>query len=146
MKQHVLIERHFQNVLAFLDRFHRHLLEDSDPIVYFTTTFYTKMKYVLVLWVETNETSVMEEHAVRDTNMLSNFGKRGMVYHKEIGKKAPKGGWKAYLAQVVSIHGKYLPIKICLLNLNMDTKMPHRQMIKCVLTGFINKHCLTIKT
>ena len=58
--------------------------------------------------------------------MLSHFGERGMVYHKDIGKKAPKGGWKAYMAQVVSIHGKYLPLKYIFAELIicMDTNMP----------------------
>ena len=90
-------------------------------MVYFTTTFYIKTKYVVVFWIETNE-----ENAVRDITMLSHFGKRGMVYHKDIGKKAPKGGWKAYMAQVVSIHGKYLPLKYIFAELIicMDTNMP----------------------
>ncbi len=30
------------------------------------------MKYVVVYWTETNETSVMEDNSVRDETMLSN--------------------------------------------------------------------------
>lgn len=64
------------------------------------------MKYVLVHWSESNDTSIMEEHSVRDVSMLTNTSKEGMIYHKDVGKKAPKGGWKAYLGRVLSVHGK----------------------------------------
>lgn len=67
------------------------------------------MKYVLVSWTETNETSVLEENCVRDADMLTKPDKKGMIYYKLPGKKtAPKGGWKAYLGRVVSVHGKLL--------------------------------------
>ena len=65
------------------------------------------MKYVVVNWIETNETSVLEESCVRDVTMLTNPGKKGMIYYKEIGKKPRKGGLKAYLGRVVSVHGKF---------------------------------------
>ena len=64
------------------------------------------MKLVLVNWTETNETSIMEEHSVRDVDMLVNPKKEGMIYYKVIGQRPPKGGWKAYLGRVVSVHGK----------------------------------------
>ncbi len=63
------------------------------------------MKYVFVYWTETNETSVMEDNSVRDETMLSNPKRVGMIYHKEIGKKPPKGGWKAFAGRVISVHG-----------------------------------------
>ena len=65
------------------------------------------MKFVVVLWVETNETSVMGEDSVRDQSMLENPQRVGMILHKEIGRKAPKGGWKAYAGRVISVHGQY---------------------------------------
>ena len=69
------------------------------------------MKFVVVHWIQTNETGVMEQQALRDTSMLTNFKKQGMVYHKEIGKKAQKGGWKAYMARMESVNGKSWPLK-----------------------------------
>lgn len=63
------------------------------------------MKFVVVSWTETNETSVMEDSAVRDPAMLSDPKRVGMIYHKQIGKKAPAGGWKAYAGRVISVHG-----------------------------------------
>ena len=64
------------------------------------------MKYIVVNWIETNETSILEESCVCDITMLRNPGKKGMIYFKEIGKKPCKGGLKAYLGRVVSVHGK----------------------------------------
>ena len=71
------------------------------------------MKYVLVNWTVTNETSVLEESCVRDASMLSDPNKKGMIYFKEIGKKAPKAGWQAYPGRVVSVHGKFELMFFC---------------------------------
>jgi hypothetical protein len=39
----------------------------------------------------------------------TNVKKKGMIYYRLPGeRKAPKGGWKAYIARVVSVHGKLL--------------------------------------
>ena len=39
----------------------------------------------------------------------TNPKKKGMIYYRLPGeKKAPKGGWKAYIARVVSVYGKLL--------------------------------------
>ena len=64
------------------------------------------VRYVLVHWTVTNNTSIMEDDSIKDVSLLTNSSKEGMVYHKHMGKKAPKGGWKAYLGRVVSVHGK----------------------------------------
>ena len=64
------------------------------------------MKYVVVNWTATNETSVIEESCVKDKAMLTNPSKKGMIYYREIGKKNHKEGLKSYLGRVISVHGK----------------------------------------
>ena len=82
------------------------------------------MKYAVVYWIATNETScfgrqlllcsrcqhafkalIIQIQCINNTNPK----KKGMIYYRLPGeKKAPKGGWKAYIARVVSVHGKLL--------------------------------------
>lgn len=59
------------------------------------------VRYVLVHWTVTNNTSIMEDDSIKDVSLLTNSSKEGMVYHKHIGTC-----WKAYLGRVVSVHGK----------------------------------------
>ena len=61
---------------------------------------------VLVHWVETNQTSILDEEMVVDKTMLRDPAKVGMVKHGDSSKKAPKHGWKAYPAKVLSASGK----------------------------------------
>ena len=46
-------------------------------------------------------------YPVSGTRLFYHAGKKGMIYYKEIGKKPRKGGSKAYLGRVVSVHGKF---------------------------------------
>lgn len=64
--------------------------------------------YVLIRWVRENKVSVGLEKYVRDKKLLSDPKRIGLVEHGEIGVKTPKGGWKAYPAQVLSVKGKYI--------------------------------------
>ena len=64
------------------------------------------MKYVLIHWTASNETSVLTEEFLPDRSMLDNLGKEGMVLFGEPGMKPPKSGWKAYLGRVVATSGE----------------------------------------
>lgn len=66
------------------------------------------MKFVLVHWIESNETSIISEEFVKDKSMLDDKHKKGMVMFGDAKAKAPKGGWKSYLAKVLASSGKYL--------------------------------------
>lgn len=65
------------------------------------------MKYVLVHWTATNETSVLTEKFVRDKSMLDDASKEGMIYFGKAGSKQPKAGWKAYLGRVQYTNGNH---------------------------------------
>ncbi len=56
------------------------------------------MKYILVHWSATNNTTVLTEEFVRDKSMLNDPKKKGMIRYGTIGAKPPNGGWKAYFA------------------------------------------------
>ena len=64
--------------------------------------FFRKEMWVLVHWVESNQTSIIDERMVEDKSLLDNPRKTGMVKYGDPKKKAPKHGWKAYLAKVVA--------------------------------------------
>lgn len=64
------------------------------------------MKYILVHWTASNETSILTEEFVRDKSMLKDVNKEGMVRFGKLGCKEPKGGWKAYLGRVIFINGE----------------------------------------
>jgi hypothetical protein len=67
------------------------------------------MKYAVVYWIAAKKRVVLEDNCVRDASMLTNPEKKGLIYYRLPGeKKAPKGDWKAYIARVVSVHGKLL--------------------------------------
>ena len=66
------------------------------------------MKYVLVHWTESNETSILGEECVKDKSMLKDTNKRGMVMFGDPSAKPPKTGWKLYLARVIAASGKCL--------------------------------------
>lgn len=66
------------------------------------------MKYILVHWTATNETSLLTEDFVRDKSMLDDENKEGMIRFGKLNTKEPKDGWKAYLGRVVFAHGKSL--------------------------------------
>lgn len=65
------------------------------------------MKYALIHWISSNETSVLTTEFVRDKTMLDNPGKQGMVLFGQIGMKLPKSGWRAYLGRVIVTSGEY---------------------------------------
>ena len=64
------------------------------------------MKYVLVHWSATNDTTVLTEEFVRDRTMLKDPEKEGMVLYGTIGAKPPPGGWKAYLGRIMFVNGE----------------------------------------
>lgn len=64
------------------------------------------MKYILVHWSATNNTTVLTEEFVRDKSMLKDPKKEGMIRYGKIGAKPPTGGWKAYLGRVLFVHGE----------------------------------------
>ncbi len=64
------------------------------------------MKYVLIHWTESNETSILNEEFVKDKSMLNDPDKEGMVMFGDSAVKAPKTGWKSYLARVLAASGK----------------------------------------
>lgn len=64
------------------------------------------MKYVLIHWTATNETSILSEDFVRDKSMLKDNSKEGMIRFGKLGRKEPKGGWKAYLGRVIFANGE----------------------------------------
>lgn len=66
------------------------------------------MKYVLIHWTQTNETSILSEEFVKDKSMLQDPNKHGMVMFGDASAKPPKTGWKSYLARVIAASGKYL--------------------------------------
>ena len=66
------------------------------------------MKYPLIRWISTNETSILTSDFVRDKTMLDDPTKQGMVMFGQIGIKPPKSCWKSYLARVVATSGKIL--------------------------------------
>ena len=66
------------------------------------------MKYVLVHWVESNETSILSQDCVKDESMLTDPNKNGMVMFGDKKWKAPTSGWKSYLAKVLASSGEYL--------------------------------------
>ena len=73
------------------------------PFLFSTKT----MKFVLIHWVASNETSILTENFVRDKSMLDNPEKEGMVVFGDSHVKAPKSGWKSYLGRVLATSGKY---------------------------------------
>ena len=50
------------------------------------------MKYVLIHWISTNETSILTSEFVRDKTMLDDPSKQGMVMFGQIGIKPAKFG------------------------------------------------------
>jgi hypothetical protein len=64
------------------------------------------MKYILVHWSATNNTTVLTEEFVRDKSMLNDPKKKGMIRYGTIGAKPPNGGWKAYLGRVIFVNGE----------------------------------------
>lgn len=64
------------------------------------------MKYVLVHWNESNETSILSEECVKDKSMLKNPDKEGMVMFGDAKMKAPQNGWNSYLAKVLAASGE----------------------------------------
>ena len=66
------------------------------------------MKYVLIHWISTNETSILTSEFVRNKTMLDDLSKQGMVMFGQTRIKPPKSGWKSYLGQVVATSGKNL--------------------------------------
>ena len=64
------------------------------------------MKYVLVHWSATNNTTVLTDDFVRDKSMLENPNKEGMICFGAIGAKPPKSGWKAFLGRVIFVNGE----------------------------------------
>lgn len=65
------------------------------------------MKYVLIHWSVSNETSILTQECVRDKGMLDNPEKEGMVVFGDSRKKTPKSGWKSYLGRVLATSGEY---------------------------------------
>ena len=63
--------------------------------------------FVLVHWVETNQTSILDDSFLMDKTMLGDSDKVGMIKHGDLQKKAPKHGWKAYAARVLAVSGKF---------------------------------------
>lgn len=43
---------------------------------------------------------------MKDKKMSSDPKRIGLVEHGAVGVKPPKGGWKAFLAQILSVKGK----------------------------------------
>lgn len=64
------------------------------------------MKYILVHWTATNETSILTEEFVRDKSLLQDTRKEGMIRFGDLNAKEPKDGWKSYLGRVVFVHGE----------------------------------------
>ena len=64
------------------------------------------MKYILVHWTATNETSILTDDFVRDKSMLTDSKKEGMIRFGKINTKEPKTGLKCYLGRVVFAHGE----------------------------------------
>lgn len=62
--------------------------------------------YVLIKWVKENQVSVGLDKYVRDIKMLSDPKRVGLVEHGSLGTKPPKGGWKAFPAQILAVKGK----------------------------------------
>ena len=63
--------------------------------------------WVLVHWIDSNQTSILNHSMVPDKSMLNDHTKVGMVEHGDPDKKMPKNGWKAYPAVVVAVNGKF---------------------------------------
>ena len=66
------------------------------------------MKYALIHWTESNETSILSTEFVKDKSMLKDPEKKGMVMFGDATMKAPKAGWKSYLARVLAASGKLI--------------------------------------
>jgi hypothetical protein len=64
------------------------------------------MKYILVHWTASNETTILTEEFVTNKAMLKDPKIEGMIRFGQVGCKEPKGGWKAYLGKVVYVNGK----------------------------------------
>ena len=67
--------------------------------------FFWAEMWALVHWLESNQTSILDETMVEDKSLLDNPRKTGMVKYGDPKQKAPKHGWKAYLAKVVAKSG-----------------------------------------
>jgi hypothetical protein len=76
------------------------------------------MKYAVVYWIATNETSCFGrqlDSRCQHSHKSGDERSKGMIYYRLPGeKKAPKGDWKDYIARVVSVHGKLLYYTILL--------------------------------
>ncbi|XP_045897629.1 uncharacterized protein LOC123965108 isoform X2 [Micropterus dolomieu] len=59
--------------------------------------------YVLIKWVKENQVSVGLDKYVKDKKMLKDPKRIGLVEHGALGVKPPKSGWKAFLAQILSV-------------------------------------------
>lgn len=73
--------------------------------------------YVLIKWIKENQVSVGLEKFGKDKKMLSDPKRIGLVEHGAIGVKPPQGGWKAFLAQILSVKGKWIDYEYVTLEL-----------------------------
>ena len=67
-------------------------------------------KYALVLWINSNSTSVVPSSPDQNNELFINPFKSGKVAYPQKGQKEPAGGWEKHDARVICTDGEFCSV------------------------------------